>query len=142
MGSGLFSVFGKLISKIASKTAGKVLSKTATAGAKAIAKNALKQVGKGSVKVLKELGKEGLKEATNLGTQLALSGIDQLAAKATSSGLPTKQTEAVTQMLKQTAEKGLGHLSDKASAKLHSTVDNFAKKTRYRGGQGGGETNR
>lgn len=131
-GQGLFSVFGRLFSKIAGKTVSKVAAKTALKAAasagKAVAKKALKTAAKEGLNLAKESLSQGLAEAGNFGAQAALQGIDRLATKAISKGAPAETTHLISSIVKGGAEKAANQIAAKATSKLNAGIDNFASK--------------
>ena len=125
VGSGFGSIFGKLFSR--------VISGAARSGIKTVAKNALKagaRVGskaltsavKHTAPIVKELAKEGLATATQIGAEKAIQEIHRIAEKGSKAGAP----ESLTSTLSKVAEEGARAVKNRVDNSLGAVVDSLA----------------
>ena len=125
VGSGFGSIFGRLFSR--------VISGAARSGVKAVAKNALKtdvRLGSKALKsavkhtapIVKELAKEGLSTATQIGAEKAIQEIHRIAEKGAKAGAP----ESLTSTLSKVAEEGARAVKSRVDNSLGAVVDSLA----------------
>ena len=121
-GHGFGSVFARLFSKVAAKTA----ARTAMTAAKVAGKKVLKVAAKQGVKLGKKALNEGLKQAKELGTDLAMQGIQKLENAAINKGVSPELVHNVSSIAKEGAHKAInrvGNLADSKVNKLSSHID-------------------
>jgi len=104
---------------------------------KAAGKKTVKNAAQHGVKIAKDVGKEVGKDLINtgvdVGTNLALQGLDSLAQKATNKGVPVKLTHSVADHAKRKTLAGATILEEAAKSKLNrltqqSTVNKKKRK--------------
>ena len=113
-GQGIGSIFARIFSKVAAKTA----AKTALTAAKVAGKKVLKVAAKQGSKIAKKAINEGLKQAKELGTDLAIQGINKLENAAINKGLPPETTHNVSSVVKEGAHNAINRVGSLADSKV------------------------
>lgn len=120
-GQGIGSIFARIFSKVAAKTA----AKTALSAAKVAGKKVLKVAAKQGSKIAKKTVDEGLKKAKELGTDLAIQGINKLENAAINKGLPPELVQNVSSVAKVGAHKAIDSVGTLAGKKVNDITSHI-----------------
>ena len=120
-GQGIGSIFAIIFSKVAAKTA----AKTALTAAKVAGKKVVKVAAKQGSKIAKKALNEGLKQAKELGTDLAIQGINKLENAAINKGLPPELVQNVSNVAKVGAHKAIDKVGTLAGNKVNNITSHI-----------------